>query len=195
MLIVLAGYSATGKDTYQNKLLERNPELKRALSATTRPIRPGETDGKEYVFVDYDGYKWYSEDNQVLSERIYYTIQNGEDAVWHYGLLKQDFHNENWITILDHEGAERVRNIIGSEDVKIIYLTCSDAELKRRSKMRLDEAAEFDRRLADDRIQFIGIEDIYDLAVDTNVPHTIHDLNIEKIEELFRRDQNDYKNT
>lgn len=186
MLIVLAGYSATGKDTYQNMLLEQNPNLKRALSATTRPIRPGETDGVEYHFLDGANYMHLLMEERILSERIYNTIQNGKDAVWRYGLLKEDFENSNWITILDHEGSRRVRNAVGSEHVKIVYMTCSDQELRARSRGRLDESAEYERRLADDKIQFQGIEEIYDLTMKTDVSMSVHESNIKEIEEMLR---------
>lgn len=184
MLIVLAGYSATGKDTYQNKLLERNPDLERALSATTRPIRPGETDGVEYYFFEKNLYNMVKKDGKILSERVYYTIQNGEPAVWNYGLLKRDFINNSSITILDHEGARRVKRILGNQ-VRIIYMTCGDEELHERSKRRLDEPAEFNRRLADDKIQFEGIENIADLTIQTDVSMSIHEENLIKIEKLL----------
>jgi len=185
MLLVLCGYSAVGKDTYQNDLLERNRDLKRALSATTRPIRPGERNHREYIFVDEN---WYMmKRDMILSERSYKTIQDGKPATWYYGLLKQDFANENWITILDHEGANRVRNLVGYNNVKIVYLTTDDEELYRRSQDRKDETAEFRRRLEDDKLQFKGIETIADLKVISSGPRSRHQMNLDKIEQLLTR--------
>ena len=123
--------------------------------------------------------------DMILSERVYQTIQNGEPATWYYGLLKQDFVNNNWITILDHEGANRVRDFVGHNNVKIVYLECLEGELYRRSIARQDEAAEFNRRLEDDKVKFKGIETIVDLEINSGVSMGIHDSNLLEIEKLL----------
>jgi guanylate kinase len=56
-VIVVTGTSGAGKGTIERILLERNPELELAVSATTRPRRPNEVDGKHYWFLsdeDFD---------------------------------------------------------------------------------------------------------------------------------------------
>lgn len=57
MLLILCGNTASGKDTYQNLLLERNKDLERAVSYTTRPIRKGEEEGREYFFLDAKSFR------------------------------------------------------------------------------------------------------------------------------------------
>ena len=52
MLLVIAGPSGVGKGTVVKKLLERDPSLWLSVSATTRPPRPGEADGVDYLFID-----------------------------------------------------------------------------------------------------------------------------------------------
>ncbi len=51
-LIVLSGPSGVGKSTVVRQLMAQNPNLQFSVSATTRPIRPGEVDGLNYYFVD-----------------------------------------------------------------------------------------------------------------------------------------------
>jgi guanylate kinase len=51
-LVVLVGPSAVGKSTVVRCLRERVPDLVFSVSATTRPPRPGEVDGRDYHFVD-----------------------------------------------------------------------------------------------------------------------------------------------
>lgn len=50
-LIVLSGPSGTGKSTVISRVMAQYPNLQFSVSATTRDIRPGETDGKDYYFV------------------------------------------------------------------------------------------------------------------------------------------------
>jgi guanylate kinase len=50
-VIVVTGTSGAGKGTIERILLERNPELELAVSATTRKRRPNEVDGKHYWFL------------------------------------------------------------------------------------------------------------------------------------------------
>jgi guanylate kinase len=51
-LVVITGPSGVGKGTLVRHLLTRYPNLSLSVSATTRPPRPGEIEGKDYYFVD-----------------------------------------------------------------------------------------------------------------------------------------------
>ena len=53
-IFYLMGKSASGKDTIYRKVKEQMPELKTIVIYTTRPIREGEQNGREYHFVDDD---------------------------------------------------------------------------------------------------------------------------------------------
>jgi guanylate kinase len=50
-VFVITGTSGEGKSTLARDLVERLPELELAVSATTRPRRPGEKDGRDYWFI------------------------------------------------------------------------------------------------------------------------------------------------
>ena len=52
LLIVLSSPSGAGKTTISRMLLEADPEITMSISATTRPQRPGESEGVDYHFVD-----------------------------------------------------------------------------------------------------------------------------------------------
>ena len=52
LLIVLSSPSGAGKTTISRMLLDADPEITMSISATTRPKRPGETEGVDYHFVD-----------------------------------------------------------------------------------------------------------------------------------------------
>ena len=57
LLFVLSSPSGAGKSTIARKLLEADPSIRMSVSATTRPARPGEVDGREYHFVDTPEFK------------------------------------------------------------------------------------------------------------------------------------------
>src|SRR5215470_5648019 len=51
MMLVLSSPSGAGKTTLSRKLLEAHPDLVMSVSATTRPPRTGEVDGRDYHFI------------------------------------------------------------------------------------------------------------------------------------------------
>ena len=51
LMFVLSSPSGAGKTTLSRLLIDRMPGLKMSVSATTRPMRPGEVDGRDYLFV------------------------------------------------------------------------------------------------------------------------------------------------
>src|SRR3954454_16868947 len=52
LLLVLSFPSGAGKTTITRLLLERDPTVSLSVSATTRPLRPGEIDGRDYIFIE-----------------------------------------------------------------------------------------------------------------------------------------------
>jgi guanylate kinase len=52
LMFVLSSPSGAGKTTLSRMLVSETPELEMSVSATTRPMRPGEVDGRDYYFVD-----------------------------------------------------------------------------------------------------------------------------------------------
>ena len=52
LMFVLSSPSGAGKTTLSRMLMQRVPDLQMSVSATTRPMRPGEVEGKDYYFVD-----------------------------------------------------------------------------------------------------------------------------------------------
>ena len=57
LLFVLSSPSGAGKSTIARKLLASDAGLEMSVSATTRPMRPGEVDGKDYHFVDLERFR------------------------------------------------------------------------------------------------------------------------------------------
>ena len=71
-LIVVSAPSGSGKTTIAKKILEKFPFIKFSVSATTRPKRNGEVDGKDYFFLSREEF----EKKICLYKLIYFTIHN-----------------------------------------------------------------------------------------------------------------------
>ena len=65
-LIVLSAPSGTGKTTITKELLKKNPKWKFSVSATTRPPREGEIDGKDYIFMSNQKFDHYAKFGDFL---------------------------------------------------------------------------------------------------------------------------------
>src|SRR5947209_1583117 len=52
LMFVLSSPSGAGKTTLSRMLMQRMPELSMSVSVTTRPMRPGEVEGRDYFFID-----------------------------------------------------------------------------------------------------------------------------------------------
>ena len=70
-LIVISGPSGVGKSTVVKEVMAQCETLQFSVSATTRPMRPGEVDGKNYYFVSRDTFQRLIDDDQLLEYAEY----------------------------------------------------------------------------------------------------------------------------
>lgn len=95
-LIVLSAPSGTGKTTICKELLKRNKNWKFSISATTRPPREGEVDGKDYIFMSNQKFDHYAKFGDFLE----WEWVHGNK----YGTLAdqlEDIVNDNEVMLLD----------------------------------------------------------------------------------------------
>ena len=132
-LIVISGPSGVGKGTVVKAMMAKEDNLFFSVSATTRPPRPGEVDGKDYYFVD--------------RERFLNLIHRGEMLEYDehnmnfYGTPKQQVEEKRRLghVLLDIEpkGAAQVRR--SAPDATLIFIMPpSMEELERRLRERND---------------------------------------------------------
>ena len=74
-LYILIGKSASGKDAVYKALL-KDPELNLQpyVGYTTRPIRAGEENGREYYFTTEAQLQQYEKDGRLIEKRVYHTV-------------------------------------------------------------------------------------------------------------------------
>jgi guanylate kinase len=170
-LLVLAAPSGAGKTTVARRLVDRNPELVFSVSATTRPPRPREKDGRDYYFVDDAAFDRMIERNELAE----WAVVHGR----RYGTPRREItqHIERGHTVLldiDVQGARQVRRLFPNA-LLVFILTPSAAELHRRlSERGSEDPVERHRRLVNARreieaaseFDFVVVNDDLDRAVD-----------------------------
>lgn len=143
-LTVLAGPSGVGKGTVARAIVDRHPEVFLAVSATTRPRRPGEVDGVDYFFVDRDWFERALGAGEILESAAYQGNL--------YGSLRAPVEAalaEGRPALLEIE-LEGARQVAGSmPGALLVFLEPpSEAELaKRLAERGTEDAATRHRRL------------------------------------------------
>ena len=153
LLVVLSGPSGSGKDTILERLLAIDKNIVKSVSATTRPSRIGETNGKDYFFISEQDFCNAISDEKLLE----YTNYCGN----YYGTLKnlvEDLQNNQKDVILKIEvdGAKQIKEKC-PDSLRIFILPPSMETLKDRLSKRGTETAEsLEKRLnrARDEIKF-----------------------------------------
>ncbi|MEG1353726.1 MAG: hypothetical protein RR255_00385 [Bacilli bacterium] len=162
-IICIIGKSCSGKDTLMQCILESNDEMYHniypVISCTTRPMRKGEVDGREYYFVSDEEFKLMIKYNRMLEYRTYNTLINDVPSTWYYGLNKYsngiDLERHSSVVIMDIDGCKDLQDYYGKENVYTILLNAPLEIRLERCKVRGDyDKTEFDRRAIDDEIAF-----------------------------------------
>jgi len=178
-ILVLLGKSGVGKDTCFNHICKEY-DFNPIISYTSRPMRQGESQGKEYNFISKDDFIEKINCNEFLEYRSYNTLVNGIEETWYYGTLKSSFEDKNNIIILDYSGLKTLKEEFG-DLVTSIYIKISDNERERRAKLRDKDFCqiEWDRRLKDDEIKFFNAENDVDYIIENiNFNYTKTHINI-----------------
>jgi guanylate kinase len=90
-MLVISGPSGCGKSTICQRLLE-DPGVCFSISATTRPMRPGEVDGRDYVFVDKERFRQLNENGEFIEwaevhDNLYGTLREPLEQALRDGLV------------------------------------------------------------------------------------------------------------
>ena len=156
-IFCVMGKSATGKDTIYQKLLHENRlQLQRIIPYTTRPIREGEVDGREYHFCSEDDVKRLEEEGKIVELRAYDTVY----GIWKYFTVNDSsisLDKENYLLIGTLEAYVKIRDYFGAEKVVPIYVEVEDGDrllraISREKEQEVPKYEEMCRRfLADAR--------------------------------------------
>ncbi|WP_292686119.1 guanylate kinase [Novosphingobium sp.] len=139
LMLILSSPSGAGKTTISRMLLEHDGEIRLSVSATTRPIRPGEVDGRDYHFV-----------TQAVFDRM---VEEGEFLEWatvfghSYGTPKAQVkagirEGQDFLFDIDWQGTQQLYQKMETDVVRVFLLPPSIDELRRRLTGRGTDSAE-----------------------------------------------------
>ena len=135
-IFCVMGKSATGKDTiYQKLLTESKIELKRIIPYTTRPIREGEVEGREYHFCTEEDVQRLDVEGRIVELRAYNTVY----GIWKYFTVDDgniQLEKENYLLIGTLEAYTKIRDYFGQDKVLPIYIEVEDGERLLRAIAR-----------------------------------------------------------
>ena len=158
-IFCVMGKSATGKDTIYKRILEESGlGLNRIIPYTTRPIREGEEEGREYHFCTEEDVSRLEEEGRIVELRSYNTIH----GIWKYFTVNDGnitLDTRNYLLIGTLEAYIQIRDYFGKEKVVPIYIEVEDGErlaraLKRERKPENQKYEEMCRRFLADSEDF-----------------------------------------
>jgi guanylate kinase len=144
LLVVLSGPSGVGKDAVLNELRKFDRPWHFAVTATTRSMRPGERDGKDYIFLDGDTFAKMRERDEFLECAEVYGRWYGVPRSQARDALRS---GRDVILKIDVQGAATIREM-APEALLIFLIPPSVDDLHQRLRGRMTEStAELERRL------------------------------------------------
>ncbi len=159
-LVIFSAPSGSGKTTLVRHLLEQNLGLEFSISATSRPSRGKEEDGKDYYFLSEEDFKErvlegdFIEWEEVYAGSMYGTLRSEVERIWDLG--------KTVIFDMDVVGGLNLKSLYGDQALAIFVMPPSIEELEKRLRGRQTETEDKIRqRLAKARKE-IGRSDRFD---------------------------------
>jgi guanylate kinase len=143
-MYVLSSPSGAGKTTISRALLKNNEDLTISISATTRPRRAGEVQGKDYFFVSKDEFRDMADSGKLLEhakvfdnyygtprEPVEKALSSGKDVIFD----------------IDWQGTQQLAEIARNDLVTVFILPPTRAELEKRLRHRSRETKETEEQI------------------------------------------------
>lgn len=157
MLVILTGESGSGKSTIANIIEREQPSFSKIVTYTTRPIRKGEINGRDYHFVSDQEFDSLAQKDLFVEQACYRD--------WKYGVpIIRDFY-ENRVIILTPEGVRALKKYVSENapneerNILVVYLWVDRVSRMKKLLERGDDIDEAYRRNLSEVIQFDSFQE------------------------------------
>ena len=139
LMFVLSSPSGAGKTTLSRLLIERMPGLKMSVSATTRQMRPGEVDGRDYSFVDKARFEAMVKRDELLEWATVFDNRYGTPRAPVEAALSA---GQDVLFDIDWQGTQQLREKARADVVSVFILPPSVQALEQRLHTRAQDSDE-----------------------------------------------------
>ncbi len=139
LMFILSSPSGAGKTTIAKRILAEDQEIRLSISYTTRPIRPGEVEGKDYYFVDKAAFERKVEQGDFLEwAEVFGHLYGTPKAELKAGLKT----GHDYLFDIDWQGTQQLYQRMEVDVVRVFLLPPSIGELERRLASRGTDSPE-----------------------------------------------------
>lgn len=139
LMFILSSPSGAGKTTIARRLLAHDPEIRLSVSVTTRPMRAGEVDGKDYIFTDQAEFDRMVEAGMFLEWAHVFGHSYGTPKAQVKAGIKE---GQDFLFDIDWQGTQQLYQKMETDVVRVFLLPPSIEELHRRLSGRGTDSAE-----------------------------------------------------
>ena len=185
LMFVLSSPSGAGKTTLSRLLMQKVGGLQMSVSVTTRPMRPGEVEGKDYFFVDQKRFDEMAARGDLLEWAPVFGKSYGTPRAPVETALSE---GRDVLFDIDWQGTQQLREKAGPDVVSVFILPPSAADLEKRLHTRAQDSDEVIRGRMDRASHEMSHWAEYDyIVVNENVDHAFAEVqSILKAERLKR---------
>jgi guanylate kinase len=139
LMFVLSSPSGAGKTTLSRLLMERMGGLRMSVSATTRQKRPGEVEGRDYMFVDHVRFEEMVKRQELLEWATVFDNRYGTPRAPVEAALSA---GQDVLFDIDWQGTQQLREKARADVVSVFILPPSAADLEKRLHSRAQDSAD-----------------------------------------------------
>lgn len=173
-LFTVSAPSGAGKTSLVNALLARDSQIKVSVSHTTRPIRPGEVDGRDYHFVEEAQFTQMLNQGDFLEHANVFQNFYGTSKQWVQETLNNGF---DVILEIDWQGAQQVRKLLPDAQGIFILPPSREALRERLQGRGQDNDEVIERRMQEAISEMSHYVDSHWLVVNDDFERALAELN------------------